>query len=123
MTSIGSEHVVQAGGTIVLTARKTSAGTWEGSPVNELARALAHWHFDGDGCLDPDRPLLRLGGAAVITPGQTAVARDNYGAGCERLGVHPVRPRKAQVAAVLARWVGPITLSPSHATKAGLGGR
>jgi ketosteroid isomerase-like protein len=32
MTSVGSEHVVHAGGTIVLTARKTSAGTWEGSP-------------------------------------------------------------------------------------------
>ena len=27
--------------------------------VNELARAPAHWHFDGDGCLDPDRDLRR----------------------------------------------------------------
>jgi hypothetical protein len=55
--------------------------------VNELARALAHWHFDGDGCLDPDREMLPLGGAAVITPGQTTAAQDTYDAGCERLGV------------------------------------
>ncbi|WP_426513170.1 hypothetical protein ACPPVO_22625 [Dactylosporangium sp. McL0621] len=31
MTSVGPEHVVHAGDTIVLTARKTSAGTWDGS--------------------------------------------------------------------------------------------
>jgi hypothetical protein len=55
--------------------------------VNELASALAHWHFDGDGRLDPDREMLRLGGAAVITPGQTTAAQDTYDAGCERLGV------------------------------------
>jgi hypothetical protein len=57
--------------------------------INELARALAHWHFDGDGCLDPDRPPLRLGGAAVITPGETPAAQDTYRTGCERLGVAP----------------------------------
>jgi len=110
--------------------------------------------------------MLRLGGAGVITPGQTARARNSYDAGCQRLGVaarddgwalwhtwddlgrpctmvttaldttralldnwshgwdvHPVRPRRTQVAAVLARWVGPITFSPSHAANAGLGGR
>jgi hypothetical protein len=31
-SSVGAEHVVHAGGTVVLTARKTSAGTWDGSP-------------------------------------------------------------------------------------------
>ncbi|WP_426502426.1 hypothetical protein ACPPVO_32850 [Dactylosporangium sp. McL0621] len=31
MTSVGPEHVVHAGDTIVLTARKTSVGTWDGS--------------------------------------------------------------------------------------------
>jgi hypothetical protein len=133
--------------------------------VNELARALKHWHFDGDGCLDPDRPTLRLGGAAVITPGQSAAQQDNYRTGCTRLSVtdrpdgwalwhtwddhrrpctivttaldttqalldawshgrdvHPVKPRRAQIAAVVAGWVGPITLSPGHAANVGLGG-
>jgi ketosteroid isomerase-like protein len=32
MTAMGPEHVAQAGGTVVLTARKTSAGAWEGNP-------------------------------------------------------------------------------------------
>ena len=31
MTS-GPDHVLHAGGTVVLTARKTSAGSWEGTP-------------------------------------------------------------------------------------------
>jgi uncharacterized protein (TIGR02246 family) len=34
MTSVGSDHMVHAGSTIVLTVRKTSAGTWEGSPYS-----------------------------------------------------------------------------------------
>lgn len=32
MTSAGPEHVVHAGDTITLTARKASAGAWEGDP-------------------------------------------------------------------------------------------
>jgi uncharacterized protein (TIGR02246 family) len=32
ITSAGPEHVVHAGGTITLTARKASAGAWEGTP-------------------------------------------------------------------------------------------
>jgi hypothetical protein len=130
--------------------------------VNELARALRHWHFQGDGCLPEERPLLHLGGAALITPQMG----EGYRAGCTRLGVaeraegwalwhtwdeyarahtmvvsavettqallenwsrgldvHPGQPRRSQVAAVARGWVGPITLSPSHATTIGLGGR
>ncbi|NVI88442.1 hypothetical protein [Actinomadura sp. BRA 177] len=33
--------------------------------VNEIARTLLHYHFEGDGCVD-ERPLLPLGGAALI---------------------------------------------------------
>ncbi|OJF11703.1 hypothetical protein EDD30_5958 [Couchioplanes caeruleus] len=134
--------------------------------VNELARALRHWHFDDDGCLDDDRPLLHLGGATVITPGSSPAQQESYRTGCARLGVdtrdegwalwhtwddkarahtvvttaldathalldnwshgrdvHPLQPRRAQIAAVVQGWVGPITLSPSHATTIGLGGR
>ncbi|MEV6850489.1 nuclear transport factor 2 family protein [Actinoplanes sp. NPDC051411] len=32
MTPVGPGHVVQAAGTVVLTVRKTSAGTWDGNP-------------------------------------------------------------------------------------------
>jgi hypothetical protein len=134
--------------------------------VNELARALQYWHFDGDGCVDDDRPFLHLGGAAVITPGSSPAQLENYRTGCARLGVeardegwalwhgwddkarahtivttaldttrslldnwshgrdvHPVQPRRAQIAAVIRGWIGPMTLSPSHASKVGLGGR
>ncbi|GAA3448357.1 hypothetical protein [Dactylosporangium matsuzakiense] len=36
---------------------------------------------------------------------------------------HPVRPRRAQIVAVVRGWVGPIVLSPGHAGEIGLGGR
>jgi hypothetical protein len=55
--------------------------------VNELARQLRHQHFDGDGCLDSNRPVLHLGGAALITPGRTAQERDVYRTHCGELGV------------------------------------
>jgi hypothetical protein len=127
--------------------------------VNELARALRHWHFEGDSCLAED--VLHLGGAALIGPGQ-----ESYRTGCARLGVdprdegwalwyawdekarahtmvttaldttralldnwaggrdvHPARPRRAQVAAVVRGWVGPIILAPGHAGTVGLSGR
>ena len=134
--------------------------------VNDLARTLQHHHFDGDGCVDDGQPILQLGGAALITPGNTAAQEANYRTGCGRLGVgerregwalwytwddqerahtmvttalettrallenwsqgrdvHPTRPRRAHIAAVVRGWVGPVTLSPTHATKIGLGGR
>ncbi|GAA2503132.1 hypothetical protein Ahu01nite_063730 [Winogradskya humida] len=49
--------------------------------VNELARTLRHQHFEGDGCAESDRPVLTLGGAALLVPGA------NYRAGCDLLGV------------------------------------
>jgi hypothetical protein len=54
--------------------------------VEAMARHLRHQHFAGDGCLEDDRPLMRLGGAALISPGNGA----EYPLGCARLGV-PVR--------------------------------
>ncbi|MBU2666003.1 hypothetical protein KOI35_21045 [Actinoplanes bogorensis] len=45
---------------------------------------------------------------------------DNWSAGND---VHPAQPERAQIAAVVRNWVGPMTLSPSHATHVGLGGR
>jgi hypothetical protein len=133
--------------------------------INELARTIQHWHFRGDGCVD-DAPILHLGGAAVLMPGNTSEQRDFYRNGCAHLGVedrdegwalwhtwdekarahtlvttaidtthalldnwshgrdvHPAQPPRAQIVAVVRRWVGPMTLSPSHATTIGLGGR
>lgn len=134
--------------------------------VNELARTLRLPHFAGDGCDDENPVMLHLGGAAIITPGETAAQRENYQTGCVRLGVgaraegwalwhtwddrsrastmvttaiettralldnwaagrdvHPAQPHRAQIAGVVRGWVGPSTLSPSHATAIGLGGR
>ena len=53
--------------------------------VNELARTLRAWHFPGDGCVEEDRTMLKLGGAALVTP-QTAGV-EVYRKLCERLGV------------------------------------
>jgi hypothetical protein len=133
--------------------------------VNKLARTLRHHHFEDDGCVEQDRPMLHLGGAALFEPGETEGQRDSYRAGCARLGVdardegwalwytwdhrerahtmvttaleatrglldnwargrdvHPAQPRRSQIRAVIRGWVGPITLSPSHARTKGLGG-
>ncbi|MFF5290094.1 hypothetical protein [Paractinoplanes globisporus] len=57
--------------------------------VNALACRLRHQHFEGDGCVEDDRPLMRLGGAALIGPGTGDASRDNYRTGCARLGVDP----------------------------------
>jgi len=57
--------------------------------LTELGHALRHQHFEGDGCVERDRPLLRLGGAALIGPGETDASRDSYRTGCARLGVSP----------------------------------
>ena len=55
--------------------------------VNELARVLRHRHFEDDGCLEEDRPMLHLGGAALFEPGDTESRQDSYRVGCARLGV------------------------------------
>lgn len=131
--------------------------------LTELAHELRHFHFDGDGCLDDDRPTLHLGGAALLNPG---TADGDYETACSRLGVepraegwalwctwddddhphtivttaretteelftnwsrgldvHPARPARAQIAAVVEGWIEPITLSPGQAKAIGLGGR
>jgi hypothetical protein len=49
--------------------------------VNELARTLRHYHFEGDGCID-ERPACRIGGAGLIRPDS-----DAYTEMCSRLGV------------------------------------
>ncbi|CAL9652412.1 hypothetical protein ABT368_33640 [Streptomyces althioticus] len=58
--------------------------------VNVLARALRHYHFEGDGCLDEDRPLVRLVGASVLKPGaMPAGVEEAYEEVCARIGVDP----------------------------------
>ncbi|MFF7129777.1 hypothetical protein [Streptomyces sp. NPDC008240] len=53
--------------------------------VNALARALRHYHFDGDGCLEEDRPLVRLMGASVLKPGcMPAGVEEGYDEVCAR---------------------------------------
>ncbi len=133
--------------------------------VSELARMLRHHHVEADGCIEPGRPVLHLGGAALFEPGETESQGGNYRVGCARLGVdardegwalwhtwddqerahtmvitalettrglldnwargrdvHPAQPRRSQIRAVIRGWIGPITLSPSHASTRGLGG-
>lgn len=56
--------------------------------VNALARAVRSYHFDGDGCLEEDRDLVRLVGATVLKPGvMPAGVGDDYEAACARIGV------------------------------------
>lgn len=58
--------------------------------VNMLARALRHYHFEGDGCLEDDRPLVRLVGASVLKPGAMPAGVDEaYEEVCARIGVQP----------------------------------
>ncbi|MEU8661144.1 hypothetical protein, partial [Actinoplanes philippinensis] len=57
--------------------------------VNELARILRHHHFEDDGCVEPGRPVLHLGGASLFEPGETEGRQDSYRVGCARLGVDP----------------------------------
>ncbi|MBY8881513.1 hypothetical protein [Actinacidiphila acidipaludis] len=58
--------------------------------VAALTRALRRYHFDGDGCLDPDRPPVRLVGACVLRPGvMPAGSEQGYAEVCARLGVEP----------------------------------
>ncbi|MFJ9867511.1 hypothetical protein [Streptomyces sp. NPDC101165] len=58
--------------------------------VNALARVLCHYHFDGDGCIEEDRPLVRLVGASVLKPGSMpAGVEEGYEEACARIGVEP----------------------------------
>lgn len=58
--------------------------------VNALARALRSYHFEGDGCTEEDRPLVRLVGASVLKPGvMPAGVEEGYEEVCVRIGVEP----------------------------------
>ncbi|MFD9569215.1 hypothetical protein ACFWBI_05140 [Streptomyces sp. NPDC059982] len=58
--------------------------------VNVLARALRHYHFESDGCLEEDRPLVRLVGASVLKPGaMPAGVEEADEEVCVRIGVDP----------------------------------
>lgn len=59
--------------------------------VNALARELRHYHFEDDGCVDPDAPLINLAGALVIAP-TSALGAQRYADICARLGVE-ARPQ------------------------------
>lgn len=117
---------------VVAAAREEGWQTYGDNPlqrsINELARILRHHHFEQDGCVEPDRPVLHLGGAALFEPGETegqqvphdgdhGVEGDSGPAG--QLGTGP---RRSQIRAVIRGWVGPITLSPGYAGTRGLGG-
>lgn len=61
--------------------------------LDALSRTLRSYHFKGDGCTEPDRPLQRLIGACVFKPGVMPAGTDEgYEQMCARLGVEP-RPQ------------------------------
>jgi hypothetical protein len=90
--------------------------------VNELARHFRRLHFEGDGCVE-ERPLLHLGGAALISPSND----EGYhpGTAGEPVGhdLHPAQPLRAQVDAVVKGLPGTVILSPSRANTMGLAAR
>ncbi|MFF7454437.1 hypothetical protein [Kitasatospora sp. NPDC008115] len=58
--------------------------------LNALAQAVRCYHFEGDGCVDGDRPLLRLAAAAVLKPDAMPAGTDeDYEQMCARFGVEP----------------------------------
>ncbi|KKD06440.1 hypothetical protein [Streptomyces sp. WM6386] len=58
--------------------------------VNALARTLRSYHFEGDGCAEAGRPLVRLVGALVLKPGvMPAGVEEGYEEVCARIGVEP----------------------------------
>ncbi|GAA3339120.1 hypothetical protein GCM10020358_21710 [Amorphoplanes nipponensis] len=158
-------HAAQNEGSLTYGSGPRNATTLQRA-VNQLACHLRREHFAGDGCIEDDRPLQHLGGAAVISPSDDPAAQASYAAGCSRLGVearaegwalwytwddkarahtmvttaldttrgllkswsrghdlHPAQPLRAQIAAIVRGWPGPVILSPSHATTIGLTGR
>lgn len=54
--------------------------------INALARCLRVYHFEDDGCVDPDVPLVNVAGALVVSP-VTISNKKRYGEICTRLGV------------------------------------
>ena len=60
--------------------------------VNELARTLCSYHYQGDGCLDEeaDRPRMRLAGVIMLRPAAMPFGMDDdYETACQRLNVDP----------------------------------
>ncbi|WP_433147036.1 hypothetical protein ACQPZ8_05715 [Actinomadura nitritigenes] len=60
--------------------------------VKELARALWHYHYKGDGCLDEeaDRPRMRLVGVVLLRPAAMPFGMDDdYETACQHLNVDP----------------------------------
>ncbi|MFD8704236.1 hypothetical protein ACFV1W_16690 [Kitasatospora sp. NPDC059648] len=56
--------------------------------VNALARVVRSYHFEGDGCVEEDRPLVRLVGATVFKPGAMPVGiAEDFEEACAVLGV------------------------------------
>ncbi|GAA4180398.1 hypothetical protein GCM10022252_03180 [Streptosporangium oxazolinicum] len=56
--------------------------------VIETARRLRHHHFDGDGCLDEDLPLMKLAGVVILRPDALPVGmEESYSEICARLDV------------------------------------
>ncbi|MEU6158268.1 hypothetical protein [Streptomyces sp. NPDC047130] len=65
-------------------------GTALGRSLRRPARARRHHHFEGDGCLEEDRPLVRLVGACVLRPAVMPAGVDEpYDEVCARLGAEP----------------------------------
>jgi hypothetical protein len=56
--------------------------------INALARQLRVYHFDDDGCVDPDVPTVNLAGALLVSPTTIPNAK-RYKEICTRLGVEP----------------------------------
>lgn len=71
---------------IELLARDVTEAAGDPTALREAVEALReqirYQHFVGDGCVDDDRTMLHLGGAAIVTP-----EYDSYELGCARLGV------------------------------------
>ncbi|WP_155884523.1 hypothetical protein [Actinomadura flavalba] len=55
--------------------------------ISKIAKSARHYHFEGDGCLDEDRPFISLGGAALIRP--ESLLGPIYEQLCQLLGVAP----------------------------------
>ncbi|MEV6867263.1 hypothetical protein AB0M44_40515 [Streptosporangium subroseum] len=56
--------------------------------VNEVARQIRHYHFDQDGCIDPELPMMQLAGAVILQPKAVPIGMEGtYPQICARLGV------------------------------------
>ncbi|WP_329426283.1 hypothetical protein OG339_39340 [Streptosporangium sp. NBC_01495] len=69
-----------------------TAASDEATPLHraviETARQLRHHHFDGDGCLDEDLPLMKLAGVVILRPDALPVdMQESYSEICARLDV------------------------------------